>query len=326
MKWEEIRRKTEDFLRRGAEQIGGKVGSLVGAEIGVRVASAGPVAREDLCAKLRKKAAVILLEGSDGGGHLLVCVRLQEAILLSATLQMIPAAQVKELVRAGELSQDLADAFNEVANIVYGALDDLVLEISSQKEKLRSEGIQLVDAAGQNGLAPLWPEGETFGVEITLALQGYEPGIAYLVLDDVMIAKILGVALEPKGASDVAPDPGTPFVILCGGASADDGEIGRFFAAKGIAVRRAESAEAAVSMLPERPLAVLTEVSYDRNREVLRVCRAAEERESRIPVVGVIDNPTRETILSGRKAGVRAFLVHPFSAETLRGKLEPLLS
>lgn len=326
MSGEKFQKEARGLVARCVEQIGGGVASLVGAQVGFSAKAVGPVSAEEVSRKMKKLAAVLVMTSASGAGRALVVFRLPEALVLAGTLLMVPANQIKELVRSQEMGQDLADAFTEVANIIYGTVDGITNGLSSGEGKLHNEGTQLVDVSSGNAFSSLWTKGASYGAEIAVAVPGYETGTAYLAFEAALLARILGMpdAVPPAAASPGA-DGSAGAVLLFGKDAAIAGEIKEFLAGRGIEAKRADSLQEALEMIAGRPLLLLVEFSPDGNGEAARVCRAAGDGGRNIPVVGISQNPTKETILSALKAGVRSFLVHPFTPEALHTKLDPLL-
>ncbi|MBI5418979.1 MAG: hypothetical protein HZA60_02715 [Deltaproteobacteria bacterium] len=330
MSREKYQKEGAALLTKAVEQIGERVGSLVGAEVAFRSAQVGPLTAEELADKVRQNAAVLLMESASGEGRALAVFRLPEAALFAGSLLMMPAAQIKEAARSGEMGQDMADSFNEVANIVYGGLDEVTHGRSREHGKLRNEGIQLVNPSREGALDSLWPKGGAFGAEMAISFPAFETKSAFLIVEDLLLARILGIALPAAGAGDAAQAPGpaaspSRIVLLYGKDDSIARQIREFFAGMGIEARQAENADTAVALISGGPLMIIAEFPQGQDAEVTRVCRAAGDGEKKIPVVGVANRPTRETILHAKKAGVQAFLVHPFSPEVLQTKMEPLL-
>jgi CheY-like chemotaxis protein len=314
-------RSAESLILKCVEQTGERLASLVGGEVAFHPDGIAPLTAADYTRKNRKKAAVLLME-SPGDGHAMVLIRMQEAILLAGTLLMMPQNQLKEIIKSGEMGQDLNDAFNEVANIVYGAVDELTHDMSPENGKLRNEGVQLIDPSRESDLATLWPKGATYGGELSVSFPGFESSSAFLVFDETLLSLVTGVSAEeppPEGKSAAE-------VLLFCVDSAIAGDLNAFFAEKGMETREFDDADQAVRFLAQKPVMVVAGFRPGDEAAAEKVCDAARSGKTGVPVVGVSGNPTRETILLARKTGVKAFLVHPFSGDTLRTKVAPFLA
>lgn len=310
----------ESLLARCVEQTGERLGSLVGGEAEFRTNGIGVLSAEDYARKNRKKAAVLLME-SNGDGHALMFIRMQEAILMAGTLLMMPQNQIKEMIKSGEMEQDLNDAFNEVANIVYGAVDELTHEMSPENGKLRNEGVQLIDPSKMSDLETLWPAGLTFGGELSMTFPGFEGASAFLVFDEALLTQVTGIPVDEPSAERA----GGPEVLLFGTDPAIAADLEQFLSAQGIGTRRIDNAGEAVEYLSRKPVLVVAGFVPGAESSIEKICVAAGSR-MHIPVVGVSSNPTRDTVLLAKKTGVKAFLVHPFSPDTLRTKVAPLIA
>jgi CheY-like chemotaxis protein len=235
---------------------------------------------------------------------------------------MMPQNQLKEIIKAGAMDQDLNDAFNEVANIVYGAVDELTHEKSPENGKLRNEGVQLVDPSRESDLAALWPKGATYGGELEVSFPGFEASSAFLVFDEALLSLVTGVPVEEPAEAGKGPAEVLLFCI----DDAVAADLKAFFAEKGIGTRETDDADRAIESLAGKPALVVAGFRPGDEAAVERVCAAARAGKGGPPVVGVSGNPTRETILLAKKTGVKAFLVHPFSGDTLRTKVAPFLA
>jgi hypothetical protein len=309
----------ESLLARCVEQTGERLGSLVGGEAEFRSDGVGRLTAEDYSRKNRKKAAVLLMEGNNDG-HALVFIRMQEAILLAGTLLMLPQAQMKETIKSGAMDQDLTDAFNEVANIIYGAVDELTHEMSPENGKLRNEGVQLVDPSKLSDLETLWPGGMTFSAELSMTFPGFEAASAVMVFDENLVAAVTGVPVEEPAAKPEAEN----VVLLFGVGAEVEADLQPFLDEQNAQVRRIDDPAQAIAFLAKRPVMLVAAFNPGAEGVVEKVCEAARGKE--IPVAGVSSNPTRETILLAKKTGVKAFLVYPFSPDALRTKMAPFLA
>ncbi len=311
---------SESLLLNCVEQTGERLGSLVGGEVVFRPGTIGPLSSADYSRKNRKKTAVLLME-SNGDGHAMVFIRMQEAILLAGTLLMMPQNTLKEIIKSGEMDQDLNDAFNEVANIVYGAIDELTHNMSPDNGKLRNEGVQLVDPSRESDLSSLWPTGQTYGGEMSMTFPGFEGASAFLVFDEALLTLVTGVPVDGEQAA-----AGPPEALLFGTEAAIAADLNAFLSEKGITARQIDDAGQAIEFLSRKPALVMVEFKEGAEPMIEKLCEAIRKSQPGIPVVGISSNPTRETILLAKKTGVKAFLVHPFSPDTLRTKVAPFLA
>ncbi len=317
-----LEKETAGLLAAAAEQIGERVSSLIGADVKFAPKGTALQAAGEFAARVRRKVVALLLDSAADEGRAVVIVRLPEAVLFAATLLMVPATQIKEMVRSGEMDKDTADAFTEIANIVYGAVDDLMVGRASERGKLRNEGVQLVDAAREGDLAPVWPDAEAFVCEMAVTFPGHDAGTAFLVLQPSLAAHILGIAQETEAAEGA----GARRTVLLHGTDAGLLKgVREYFEEKGLGTSQTREPEEAIAQIGKTPLLLVVEFPGGTDARAARVCRAAAEGDHPIPVVGIARNPTRETILGARKAGVRAFLVHPCTPEALRTKMDPFL-
>lgn len=322
-----MKRKADLLFIEAAERFGAQAGSLLGNKVVFRKKEIFRGDSGEIAARVGIRAAVLLLNAASGSGKAGVVFRMPDAILFAATLLMMPSSQIAELIGAGEMSQDLADAFTEVANILYGALDDVTGKTSPGKGKMRNEGVRFVDPSAEGGFREVCPSGSAFAGEFMVEFPGFEAGPAFLVLEDALLSDLFGMPVQPSRApagGTAAPCGDRP-VVFFGRDEAVRGGIERFLRSLGIETKSTTNWDQAVAWIESRPLLILADFPAGGNGEEDRLCRMAAEKGGGIPVVGISDRPTRETILRARRAGVRAFLVHPFTPESLREKIGPYL-
>ncbi|MGZ8459710.1 MAG: hypothetical protein ACXWW2_04720 [Candidatus Deferrimicrobiaceae bacterium] len=328
MSAEQLQKKSAALFASAAEQIGERVSSLIGTTVSFQVKETFPVAPGELSGRIRKKSSVILLESTGGHGRGILVFRVSDAILFAATLLMMPTAQVAEMAKAGEMEADMADAFTEVANILYGAMDDLSVQTSPGKGKLRNEGIQLGDPSQGEDFKALCPPGTAFAAELAISFAGYNPGSVFVVLEDSLLSALFDIPLDSVDATSGEPSAAkgeNRSVLFFGKDDAIAGGVEHFLKSLGIDTKTTTDIDRAVEWVSSGPMLILAEFSDDPDGKAGRLCRAAVGNGKGIPVVGISDRPTRETILGARRAGVRAFLVHPFTPESLQEKMGPYL-
>ena len=324
----QLQNKTSALFEAAAEKIGERVSSLIGTTVTFKVKETFPVAPGELSSRIRKKAAIILLESTGGHGRAMIVFRVSDAILFAATLLMMPPAQVAEMAKAGEMVADMADAFTEVANIIYGALNDLSVETSPEKGKLHNEGIQLGDPSHADEFKALCPPGAAFATELTISFPGFSPGSGFVLMEDSLLSALFGIPLD---SVDAAPGDASAArgenrsVLFFGKDDAIAGGIEHFLKSLGIETKATKDIDRAVEWVSSGPMLILAEFSDRPDGSAGRLCRAAVGKGKEIPVVGISDRPTRETILGARRAGVRSFLVPPFTPESFQEKMGPYL-
>ena len=154
-----------------------------------------------------------------------------------------------------------------------------------------------------------------------MTFPGFETASAFLVFDEALLTQVTGIPVD--GAP--GESGGSPEVLLFGTGPAIAADLELFLSEKGIGSCRIDNAAEAVEYLSKNPVMVVAGFMPGAETSIEKICAAAGSRRH-IPVVGVLSNPTRETVLLATKTGVKALLVHPFSPDTLRTKVAPLLA
>lgn len=118
---EKQKEKVSKLLDTCLEKIGEEVGALLGVTVKVDGWDNGIYSKEELLEQAGGKQVMARMEvrgDKDGESYLLVS--LKDAIFLGGTLIMLPDAELEEVVRNDEFSEDSEDAYGEIANIIAG--------------------------------------------------------------------------------------------------------------------------------------------------------------------------------------------------------------
>ncbi len=142
------------------------------------------------------------VEEQTGQGFLLT--RISDSVILGGTLIMLPPDELENRVSEGKLSGEERDAFEEVANIVAGALSACFLDLYPLPLRLSKAGIEdlaptKVDPEGPEP----FPPGSYYCLGSDIVFEGYEMGRIELVLPP----ELLGVASQQQATSTTKEQP-----------------------------------------------------------------------------------------------------------------------
>lgn len=117
-----IKKKLDKVLEIVQSRIGEEVGGLIGATLSLSNFSTRLTNKEDFFEETSGKLvfAEIELAGEvEGKGGLLIPVK--DAIRLGGTLIMLPDNELNSIVSTEDYSEELADSYGEIANLIAGA-------------------------------------------------------------------------------------------------------------------------------------------------------------------------------------------------------------
>lgn len=155
-----------------AEKLGSGLSDLLGAGIEVSVAEERRLPKAQFFASLPGKMVMahFSVSGSRDGQMYSFC-HLKDAVLLGGTLIMLPPAELEKKVRKEEFTEEEADAFGEIVNIVSGELCQAFDRGVIEKLHFKKTGIEVVQLAKRDPAADeLLPPGDVYQVSFDLLL------------------------------------------------------------------------------------------------------------------------------------------------------------
>ncbi len=115
------RKLIDRLLAACSQKVGEEVGALLGGELKLVPEENEIYSKEDLLDQLAGKQLLARFEvRGEGEGEVFLFCDIRDAILLGGTLIMLPEAELEEVVRNEEFSEDTEDAYGEIANIIAG--------------------------------------------------------------------------------------------------------------------------------------------------------------------------------------------------------------
>jgi chemotaxis protein CheY-P-specific phosphatase CheC len=177
-----------------AEKLASGLTDLLGCEMEVSLISEQRVSKSDFFASFRKKLVMANMDvsGSRDGKMQCFC-QLKDAVLLGGTLIMLPPAELEKQVRKEEFSEDEADAYGEIVNIVSGELCQAFDEMAVDKLHFKKTDIEVVLPAKVNiDAQDPFPPGEIYQVSFNLTLEGQQ----LQTMEMVFPPRLLGLESE----------------------------------------------------------------------------------------------------------------------------------
>jgi chemotaxis protein CheY-P-specific phosphatase CheC len=157
-------------LKASLTQCAEEVGGMLGLELELENLSTRYVSKEEYFSRPGKKAiaAEMLITGDgEGSGYFITEVR--DAIYFGGTMIMLPAEEIENHIKSGELGEELEDAFGEVANIISGGLVQNFEELYPRKFHLKKGELKLFTPTKVKVEDPEpFPDDEYYQVSATL--------------------------------------------------------------------------------------------------------------------------------------------------------------
>jgi hypothetical protein len=329
-------------LRRIAEEVGG----LLGQEFACtphqgRFATSAEVlaARQD-----RAALACMAISGErEGTAH--IVLPLGSAIVLGATLILLPTEEIANRRRQFDFDGEVVDAFGEIANIIAGVYTAVCLEKFSRKIHFKKTSVaplsSAADAPPEQTLVP-----EHFYLSKTdISLGGEELGS----MDILIPCEVLGITPPAPGQTKAAksaatgeaqeagpkttpgsrptvqggePAPAAPALVLIMADQAEDGEqLAAPLRQGGFEVRGMALQESIREVTEGRRVAgvfvLLREVG---ERQLSALIKAQSALGPKVPLVVGGAAWTRNAVLQAVKYGARDILVTPADGEEILAK------
>lgn len=324
-----------------AEKLASGLSDLMGCSIEVSLNSERRVTKAEFFASFNKKLVMANFDvsGSREGNMYCFC-QLKDAVLLGGTLIMLPPAELEKQVRKEEFSEDEADAYGEIVNIVSGELCQAFDEMAADKLHFKKTGIDVVfpakvDIAGNEP----FPAGDIYQVSYGLVLDGkqlqtmemvFPPSLLGMVSDEVQDAGVLapgGEQTDPEQLGDLSGvTPGTieSLVLVVAGRKEDVHDLTDACIAEGLVPRIAGYQEDFQPFGPNGATPAKGVVfTMDDSKELglAAIIKAKAIFGVTVPLIAAGGQWTRSQVLQAVKYGVCDIVVMPSSSEDIRGKL-----
>jgi chemotaxis protein CheY-P-specific phosphatase CheC len=141
----EIKPIINDTLEALGSKIESELGGLLDCQLALSPPRTSLVSKEQFFAQTGKKLVMTRMSVSgDREGELYVFCQLKDAVTLGGILIMLPPAELEKRVKKEEFSDEEADAFGEIANILSGDLNSAFEDIHPDKLHFKKTGLEIV--------------------------------------------------------------------------------------------------------------------------------------------------------------------------------------
>lgn len=330
-----------------AEKLGSGLGDLLGCSIEVSLTSEQLVSKAEFFGGFRKKLVMANFEvtGSREGQMYCSC-HLKDAVLLGGTLIMLPPAELEKQVRKEEFSEDEADAYGEIVNIVSGELIQAFDEAAIDKLHFKKTGMDVIvpSKVDPEGPEPFGP-GKIYHVAYEITLDGqplqsmdmlFPPVLLGMVTEEPEQVASVGAA---QTAADAPPSPiqspaketesavqatsGNTILVIAGRKhdvhDLTDGCIAEGFVPKVVSYQDDLQPFGPNGSFPAS--GVVLSMDEGKEQGLAAIIKAKSIVGESVPLVAAGGQWTRSQVLQAVKYGVCDILVMPATPDDIREKL-----
>ncbi len=326
-------------LQKAITTMASDLSKLIGEEIECTAGEGRAVSPEEFSAKLKGKLVICnFVVGGDYTGESFLVAEAKAGILLGGKLIMLPANELEMRVKADNFDGELADAFEEISNIITGALNSEFLNGIPQKLHFKKTSIKLESA-------PFIPTGIIPGLEASpyhltsaaIHADGADLGsfwflipVAALNLDEKIETTETSIddqattpAEQATSPAEPGSEPSTPLVLVVADEPEERERIAILLAENGIEVVQAGVQEDLRSVLGGRDasiaLLVMREVGEQSFAAAIKL-RAVIKPAT--PLIAAGPAWTKKAVLQAVKYGACDILITPVAQEELLDKLK----
>lgn len=137
----------DEILQSVVTRVASEVGNLLGHELSLSQPVNRAVSKEDFFLQYGEKLVLMTMDVTGGRqGEAYMVVSLGGAIALGGTLLMVPLTELEERIKGGgdEYTEDDADSYGEIANIVSGVYTEVFDELHPKKLHFTKRDCELI--------------------------------------------------------------------------------------------------------------------------------------------------------------------------------------
>jgi len=212
MSVDKVKKKIDKIFELTQERVADEVGGLMGATMSMSDFSTRLISKEDFFDEPSGKLVFSEMQLSgelEGDGCILVTVK--DAIRLGGTLIMLPDNELEESVSSEDYSEEIEDAYGEIANIIAGAYTKTFEEMYSKKFRFIRKNLEVitpmkVDVESDKPI----PNQNYYRVSAAMTLNDAEMGQLVLLIPAEPFGLDVQANVEQAAVSDVTENETTP--------------------------------------------------------------------------------------------------------------------
>ncbi|ABA88456.1 response regulator [Syntrophotalea carbinolica DSM 2380] len=346
------KQRITDIFSTLAEKLASGLGDLLGCSIEVSLASEQLVSKAQFFGGFRKKLVLANFDvtGSREGRMYCSC-HLKDAVLLGGTLIMLPPAELEKQVRNEVFSEDEADAYGEIVNIVSGELIQAFDEAAVDKLHFKKTGMDVVVPAkvDPEGPEPFGP-GNIYHVAYDITLDGqtlqsmdmlFPPELLGMVIEEPEQAASAGavtpavdetpppVQSAAREAESAVEESSGNTILVIAGRKQDVHDLTDGCIAEGFVPKVASYQDDLQPFGPNGSFpasGVVLTMDEGKEQGLAAIIKAKSIVGESVPLVAAGGQWTRSQVLQAVKYGVCDILVMPATPDDIREKLRQNLA
>jgi len=220
---------TQDLLGR----VGEGLGNLLASEIHLTAGQISGLTVDSLKPFGDEFVAVLTAAVTEPyEGKVYIAFDLQRVVILGALLEMVPPEGIKERLVEPTFSEDHADAFEEVGNILIGKLDEAIRD-DLGNAKIHTKKADTLHGPPAEVIATIQEHGDYYCLDATIEIEGQEAGPVVFLLHPTLVEDGFNADPEVTAWRAAKPvGPGDDATTTEPGADDTEAAVGRTAAAE----------------------------------------------------------------------------------------------
>ena len=322
------------------ERLANDVGTLIGEQLETGAIDGKILSNQDFCQQLPGQVVLTRMTASgDRSGEALLVVGVKSAIILGGKLIMLPTEELASRITSANFDGELADAFEEIGNIITGSINAVFQETSSSKLHFIKEQVQLEKVpSGPPPALPAISAPHYYQVTAPITIAGEDLGTLWLLIPPTLLGLALPEDLEAgddaSTAAATAPgkaaettiastSPQPPLVLVVADEPQEGGRIAEMISKKNIQTLQLKSQEDLRTPLVGKKVTggilVLREAGEKGFATAIKLRSALNQTT---PLIIAAPEWTKKSVMQAIKYGVCDILMTPVSEKDIHEKLQ----
>ncbi len=350
-KLERQQQKIVAILEEGCSRCQQEISSLISADVTLGSPDNTIINKGDFFAKeVRGKQILSFMatRGEDVTTESFIVVDIKAAIHMGGVLVMLPPPELEAAVEKELFSDDIADAYGEIANIITGAYTSTFEELyKKQLHFVRKNSIEITPLTVDTDSDEPFADGDYYLSRMTILIGGREYGRLNMLfpLDALRLQGLVHAESVTEGAAqrgDRPPAPATEGeaadagggdiaaekvidkvydILLIGDDEASAGMITKGFDALGLSAKTISFKDEVRDFLGDQVRAVYL-VTREVNEQAFGMAIKLSSSSSSLPIIAAAPAWTRSKVIKAVRYGVKDILVTPATDDEIAANIQ----
>ncbi len=338
------RQKIDAILEEGCCRCQQHISALISADVSLDSINNTIVSKADFFAKeVKGKQVLSFIEttGEDVATESFLVVDIRAAIQMGGVLVMLPPPELEAAVREEQLSEDIADAYGEIANIITGAYTSTFDELSrKQLHLVRKNTIEVTPLSVEPDSNQPFADGDYYLSRMSILIGGAEYGrlnmlfpLNVLCLQGLVYSESIAESAQSDSplAAEGGADTGAVTaetdiaerydVLLIGDDEINASMIIKGVDALGLSAKTISFKDEVKDFLGDQLRAVYL-VMREVNEQTFGMAIKLSSSRPSLPIIAAASAWTRSKVLKAVRYGVKDILVTPATADEIVENIE----